>query len=164
MWPLPRRCRSCPSPIVKGSMSRSSRNPKRVFSAWGARTPLCGLSPVPREETANDGGDAGRARAIAARVRAPPRGRDPKVTGHRVTGVKDRGVVRDPGATREAVDVPRPGRRKDRTSARHGPPALLGTTEPSDRRTVPETTGTASRRAATVRAVLPGHHERERQG
>jgi hypothetical protein len=164
MWPLPRRCRSCPSRIVRESMSRSSRNPKRAFWDWGAKTPLSGLSHVPRDETANGGGAAGRGRAIVARLRAPRRGRDPKVTGHRATGVKDRGAARDPGATREAGDVPRPSRRKDRISARHDQPVLLGTTEPSDRRIVPEMTGTASRRAATVRAVLPAHHERERQG
>jgi hypothetical protein len=164
MWPLPRRCRSCPSPIVKESMSRSSRNPRKAFWDWGARTRLCGLSPVLREETANGGGDVGRARAIAARLWAPHRGRDPKTTGHRVIGVKDLGAARDPGAAREAVDVPRPGHRKDRISARHDLPVLPGTTESSDRRTVPEMIGTASRRAATIRAVLPPHHERERQG
>jgi hypothetical protein len=164
MWPLPRRCRSCPSPIVKEWMSRSSRNLKRAFWDLGARTPLCGLSPVLREGTANDGGDAGRARVIGARLKAPPRDRDRKATAHRAIGVKHRGGVRGRAATREAVDVPRPDRRKGRISARHDLPVRPGTTGPSARRIVREMIGTASRRAATIRVVLPAHHERERQG
>ena len=160
MWPSPRRCRSWPSPIAKASMSKSSRNPRRVFWVWVEKTPLCGSSPVLRGETANGVGAGAKARAIAAPAQVRHRGRGPK-TGHREIVAKDRGGVRDLGAARAVVGGPKPGPRKVRISVPHDPPVLPGTTEASDHLVAPNMIGAGSGPTAKV---LPAHHERERQG
>jgi len=155
--------------------SRSSRNPRRDFWVWAAKTPSCELS---REHNLAIASAAVGAMAMEGNV-DPPGIRDRKARGRKhpdrrlpgaivpratVNQVNDPAVP-DPMAV---VDVPKVGtvhqinRVLIGQVVPHGPRAKIA--NPGRREVVPEMIGTATAKAAIIRAGPPGRHERERQG
>ena len=160
MWPLPRRCRSCRSPIAKAVDVEVIQEPEKGFLGMGGKDAIVRVKPRPqarnRKRRRGRGEGEGDRRTLVAGPTVPGRPRT-RGTREQVTevGQGNRASVADPGQNRHRDRTHGPDRSgRPEIDNRSRPPGRPGNERYRDR----ESRDNQSRSAGPSRERGKGEH------